>query len=378
LANRSIATGFVFSRWNPPRFPVDDEPSGGSEPRRDEYALSPEYLAFMEAAPDAIVIVGAGGKIVAVNGLAVAMFDYPRSRLIGSEIEILVPQRYHSVHHEERDTYARAPRTRPMGAGRQLTGRRSDGVEFPVEISLSPLVIGDRRLVVSIVRDITDRRRAEQIIEASLREKEALLKEIHHRVKNNLQVTSSLLRLQAALIVDPATREMFDETQGRIRSMALVHEKLYQASDLSRIDFGEYVRTLAGLLFRSMMVDPTAVQLEVEGGPIYFSIDVAIPCGLITNELLSNSLKHGFPAGRRGKVVVTLKESPEGLVTLDICDDGVGLADGVQAGRSDTLGLQIVKSLASQLDGTFELEQAGGTRARVTFPGNGRTGVVHG
>lgn len=363
----------MSSHGHPDRTGPDGDKLQSPVPALEHGGLSPEYLAFMEAAPDAIVIVGAGGRIVTVNGLALAMFGYARSELAGAEIEILVPDRYHAAHHQERDNYARAPRTRPMGAGRQLTGRRRDGVEFPVEISLSPFVIGERKLVVSIVRDISERRRAEQIIEASLREKEALLKEIHHRVKNNLQVTSSLLRLQAALIVDPATREMFDETQGRIRSMALVHEKLYQASDLSQIDFGEYVGTLSDLLIRSSLADPSAVTFAVVGGPIFFSIDVAIPCGLIANELLSNALKHGFPAGRRGKVLVTLDESPEGMITIEISDDGVGLQAGGGLKRTDTLGLQIVRSLVNQLDGTFDLEPGDGTRARVSFPAERRT-----
>src|SRR5438067_3368990 len=224
---------------------TDDSDVRGTPPSSTVGTLDPKFQAFLEAAPDAIVVVDDRGKIVIVNTQAEKMFGYSREDLVGQSIAILVPDRFREAHVHDRDSYAATPRTRPMGAGRALTGLTRDGREFPVEISLSPLQTPQGSLVMSIVRDITDRRRAEELIEASLREKEALLREIHHRVKNNLQVTSSLLRLQAGVIDDPHTREVFSEMQHRIHSMALVHEKLYQSTNLSRIDFGEYVAALA-------------------------------------------------------------------------------------------------------------------------------------
>src|SRR5256885_1284371 len=197
------------------------------------------------------------------------MFGYTRDELLGQRIEMLVPERFRPRHEGDRSAYASDPHTRPMGAGRALTGLTRDGEEFPVEISLSLLRIEQGILVMSIIRDITDRWRAEELIQASLREKEALLREIHHRVKNNLQITSSLLRLQSRQIEDPATRALFDATQDRIRSMALVHEKLYQSTNLSRIDFPEYVNTLGGLLLSSYGVDASTVRLEVTGTGVY-------------------------------------------------------------------------------------------------------------
>jgi PAS domain S-box-containing protein len=177
-----------------------------------------KFRGFLESAPDAVVVVDAQGRITIVNHLTEKMFGYSRDELLGQPLEILVPDRFRARHVHDRDDYQRAPRTRPMGLGRELLGRRRDGSEFPVEISLSPLETEQGLLVTSIIRDITDRKETEARITESLREKEALLKEIHHRVKNNLQVISSLLRLQERNINEAHTRELFAESQRRIQS----------------------------------------------------------------------------------------------------------------------------------------------------------------
>ncbi|HEX2834776.1 MAG TPA: histidine kinase dimerization/phosphoacceptor domain -containing protein [Thermoanaerobaculia bacterium] len=326
-----------------------------------------QLQSFVDAAPDAIVIVDAAGVIASVNALAGEMFGYSQEELIGSEIELLVPRAARSRHESERHVYARNPRTRMMGAGRSLYGRRRDGEEFPVQISLAPYV---GRFVISIIRDVTAQRRAEELIQSSLREKEALLREIHHRVKNNLQVTSSLLRLQASMIDDERVKEMFAETQHRIRSMALVHEKLYQSTNLAQIDFGEYARALGDLLFRSFAVDPSQIELHIEGAPILLTIEVAVPCGLIVNEALSNALKHAFPLGRHGTITIRLAQTAD-YASLTIADDGVGLPGTLDLDTVESLGLQLVRGLVQQIDGTLELDRRAGTSMRITFSYDG-------
>ncbi|HJW95618.1 MAG TPA: PAS domain S-box protein [Thermoanaerobaculia bacterium] len=324
------------------------------------------FRGLLESAPDSIIVVDNRGTISVVNSATEQMFGYAREELIGQPIEILVPERSRGRHISDRSDYSADAKTRPMGAGRQLTGRRKDGSEFPVEISLSPLRTGHESLVISIVRDVTERRAFEEQIQTSLREKEALLREIHHRVKNNLQITSSLLRLQAANIGDAHARSIFDETQLRIRSMALVHEKLYQAKNLTRINFGDYVRTLGELLFKSFAVEPKAVSLDVTGADVFLDIDTAVPCGLVVNEIVSNALKHAFPGGR-GTIDVRLERN-DGTCVMTIRDNGVGLPPQFDLQSIDTLGLQLVRGLVQQIDGTLEVRSIAGTEFRIEFP----------
>jgi PAS domain S-box-containing protein len=332
-------------------------------------AAEERFRALLELAPDGIIVVDSSGTIVIVNSQTERLFGYARQELIGQPIEMLVPRRYRQAHVGDRDAYVSDPKLRPMGAGRALTGLTKAGLEFPVEISLSPLVTDQGRMVMSIVRDITERRRAEEIIQASLREKEALLKEIHHRVKNNLQVTSSLLRLQAAAIGDDRARAMFEETENRIRSMALVHEKLYQSTNLSRIDFGDYIRTLGELLFRSSAINPDNVTLEVGGAVVFLSIEIAVPCGLIVNELLSNALKHAFPDDRPGVIRVHLRVEDDGTIGVSVRDDGVGLPAALDVERTETLGLRLVAGLVQQIEGRMTIERgAAGAGFNVVFP----------
>lgn len=208
---------------------------------------------------------------------------------------------------------------------------------------------------------------SEQAIRASLQEKEILLREIHHRVKNNLQVTSSLLKLQSAYVHDPRALEMFAESQNRIRSMALVHEKLYQSSELSRIDVADYAESLAKLLFRSFGARGDDIALTVEAEGVFLSIEAAVPCGLILNELISNCLKHAFPDGRTGEIGVRVVAGPGGDTTLSVRDNGVGLPPALDVDHTETLGLQLVRTLVDQLHGALEVVRGERTEFRIRF-----------
>lgn len=211
------------------------------------------------------------------------------------------------------------------------------------------------------------RLRAEERVRSSLAEKEVLLREIHHRVKNNLQVISSLLRLQSRKVEDAAVQELFHESQNRVRSMALTHEQLYRSKDLAEVDLERYVRDLATGLFRSYGVDSRKVRLTVDASEAPLPIDLAISCGLIVTELVSNALKHAFPNGRDGELRIELSTDETGRAQLVVADDGVGLPDNVEIESSGTLGLRLVKSLATQLEGTIRSSDDNGTTVCIKF-----------
>ena len=211
------------------------------------------------------------------------------------------------------------------------------------------------------------RKRAEAQIKAQLQEKDVLLKEVHHRVKNNMQVISSLLNLQSRRVLDPAVLEMFRESQRRIRSMALIHERLYQSSDLSHIEFSQYLRNLAIHLFHSYQADSRRIQLRIEAERILLNINTAIPCGLIVNELISNALKHGFPDGRKGELEIRFHKVAQDGFLLRIRDNGVGIPQALDIHKTDTLGMQIVNTLVGQIDGRLELDRRHGTAFELRF-----------
>jgi PAS domain S-box-containing protein len=325
---------------------------------------------FLEAAPDAIVVVDRSGHIVIVNQLAERLFAYSRQELLGMPIEGLVPQRFRERHAGYRNDYFREPRTRPMGEGRELSGRRKDGSEFPVEISLSPLKTETVTVVISIIRDISERKLVEIKLRSSLKEKEVLLQEIHHRVKNNLQIVSSMLNLQTEKLSDTKAIELFKESQNRVRSIALFHEKLYQSRDLGRIEIGEYIKGLANGSFATYGVDPDDIVLAVHTEDIPLDVDAAISCGLIVNELVSNSLKHAFPDRRKGQVEVTLRSAGTAAgtdVILEVADNGIGFPASLDIRNPSTLGLKLVAIFTEQVRGTMDLAREGGTRFSLRF-----------
>ena len=221
---------------------------------------------------------------------------------------------------------------------------------------------------VGVLEDITENKISEDLIRASLNEKETLLREIHHRVKNNLQVISSLLNMQASSISDQATLEIFKESQNRIRSMALIHEKLYSSRDLAEIKFDDYLKNLTNYLLRTYRINVHAIELSINvESDIFLTVDTAIPCGLIINELLTNSLKYAFSDDRKGKIHISLCRDANKKYSLKVRDNGVGIPDHIKLSNSETLGLQIVATLTRQLDGEVELDRSNGTSFTIGF-----------
>ncbi len=208
---------------------------------------------------------------------------------------------------------------------------------------------------------------SEKQIKESLTEKEVLLREIHHRVKNNMQIISSLLRLQSGYITEKKYMDMFKESQNRIISMSLIHEKLYQSKGLARIDFNEYIRDLVNGLFHSYGVSGS-IALNIDGKDVSLGVDSAIPCGLIINELVTNSLKHAFPEGREGEIRISLRSIEENMIELLVSDNGVCIPEDVDIRKTESLGLHLVTILVeNQLHGEINLNRSKGTEFQIKF-----------
>ena len=205
-------------------------------------------------------------------------------------------------------------------------------------------------------------------LERRVQEKDILLGEIHHRVKNSLQVVSSLLSLEGARIQDATVIEMLQTTQNRIRSMALIHQTLYQSKDFARVDFHAFLMSFVPTLIQSYSIHPEWVALDFQVAEVHLPIEEAIPCGLIVNELVSNALKHGFPDGRKGKIEVDFRHDGKAYATLQVSDDGKGIPEEVDFERTDTLGVQLVYLLAEQLRGTVAVQRRDPTRFVIRFP----------
>ncbi|MBF0537105.1 MAG: response regulator [Nitrospirae bacterium] len=216
--------------------------------------------------------------------------------------------------------------------------------------------------------EIHERLKAEESLKHSLREKEVLLREIHHRVKNNLQIVSSLLDLQMRYITSEESLDMFRDSQRRLKAMALIHEKLYQSDNMERIDFGKYVENLLNHLYASYCLNTQKIHLITDIDECSIGIDTAVPCGLIINEIVSNSLKYAFVAEMEGNITVELKVQPDGTFTLKISDTGIGISSGIDLKNAQTLGLRLVNALAlDQLEGSIQCETNPGTTFRITF-----------
>lgn len=237
-----------------------------------------------------------------------------------------------------------------------------------VTVSLVRSPAGQPKYLIAVIEDISDRKQSQEQIQASLREKEVLLKEIYHRVKNNLQVISSLLNLQSEYIKDKQDLEIFQQSQMRIASMALIHEKMYQSPDLSRINFGEYVQELVASLLISYEVSEDAIAVNINiDEHILLGLDTAIPCGLIIHELVSNSLKYAFPSGRRGEISIAIREIVENKIVLTVSDNGIGLPSSFNFTDTASLGWQLVEALTSQLTGDLKINSDIGVEFQITF-----------
>lgn len=359
-----------------------------------------KYRTIIENVEDGYYEVDLAGNLTFFNDAAMRILGYAEDRLMGMNnrqyMSSGTARKVYQVYHEVHQT-GNPARIFDFEVIRQGGDRRY----CEVSVSLTRDAEGEPKGFRGVVRDITERQQAKEALQNArdelelrveertqelqnmntalrdrIEEREVLLKEIHHRVKNNLQIISSLLNLQKDGIVDDESRVLFEESRNRVRSMALIHERLYQSGDLSQIDFIDYVGNLAGQLVRSFGNASGGVDLQVQGTGIFLDVDTAIPCGLIINELITNSLKYAFPDGQAGhegnryapQIRVNMTDSSDSGFTLVVADNGIGLREDLDYWDTETLGFQLVTSLVAQLRATLEVDGTGGTTIRISIP----------
>jgi PAS domain S-box-containing protein len=335
-----------------------------TETKRAE-ATRARLAAIVEASEDAIVGLAPDGTIETWNPAAARLLGYSEPEALGRPCQDLVPDDMR----EELGRILEKVRSGTHVSHYELVHRRRDETVFVASVTMFAVLDSRGRVssIGKIMRDITPQKIAEDSLRESLVEKEVLLREIHHRVKNNLQVVSSLLNIQVETEPSEAARRGLLESQRRVQSMALVHQLLYRSHDLGSIDIAEYLSTLVDQLADTYRRGLGTIDINVETPPIRLDVDHAIPCGLIVNELVTNALVHAFPDNRSGTIAVKVGYT-NGVLELEVRDSGVGLPANFRLDESHTFGLQIARTLALQLDGTMELTTDAGTCVRITFP----------
>jgi two-component sensor histidine kinase/PAS domain-containing protein len=329
-----------------------------------EKTIELEKLSLVASRTDnAVLIAGPNGTVEWVNEGFISRYKILSARAIGSSISRLG---VHKGVDEEIATAVGEHRSRIFES--DIVG--ADGNVLWISTTLTPIYddsTGELRKILLVDADITSTKRMQEQIQRSLREKDVLLKEIHHRVKNNLQIIISLLNLQSGYIKDEATLKAVKDGQLRVRSMALVHEKFYQAEELLEINFGDYISKLCQYLYQAYGDRTNRVKVELNVDPVSLDMDTAMPCGLLVNEIVSNCYKYAFPDGHSGVISIDFHRL-DGAVQLKIQDDGIGFPAGFDPLTAESLGMQLIQALTSQLDGNLEVERKVGTGFIVTFP----------
>lgn len=337
-----------------------------TEMRRAEQELQASEVhlnQLFENVQEAIVLTDNQGRIQRINKEFMKLFGFTPEEAAGQNVdELIVPANL-----KENACSITKNVVKGENLSFEAVRQKKDGTPIDVHVLAAPIVIGGAQVAsYGIYRDITDIKRTEEQIKASLKEKEALLQEIHHRVKNNMQIISSLHSLQAQQIKNKKILETFKTTQDRIKSMALIHERLYRSRDLASVDFAEYVESLTAYLSSSYGISPQKIRVDIDIKDVSLDINTAVPCGLIINELVTNSLKYAFPGRKKGEIRIAARPINNTEIELTVSDNGVGIPRNVDIQKADSLGLHLVCLLAKeQLHGQIQVERTKGTCFRI-------------
>ncbi len=327
-----------------------------------EKNLELEKLSLVASRTDnAVLIADTNGVVEWINDGFIRLFGIPKEKIIGNNIvDINV---YKDIQHQLNEAVQNM-HSRIF----ESNVTTYDNKNVWISSTLTPIYDEFNQLKKFIIvdADITTSKKMQQQIEASLKEKDVLLKEIHHRVKNNLQIIISLLNLQSGYIKDETTLKAVKDGQSRVRSMALVHEKFYQSDTVTEIDFGEYVKKLCQFLYQSYGDKTDRIEVAIHGEQVLLDMDTAMPCALLINEIVSNAYKYAFPGQRSGTIEIEMKKH-NGRTHLKISDNGVGFPAGYDFEKSDSLGMQLVQALTSQIDGELKVSHENGATFEVSF-----------
>lgn len=319
----------------------------------------------VEAAPNGMIMTDSEGCITMVNTSAEQLFGYEQGELVGQSITRLIPERFKARHPTLFKQYFSSPVSRAMGKGRDLFAQRKNGDEIAVEIGLNPINTLQGTMVLASVVDITERKRQEKHLKSALAEKEVLLSEIHHRVKNNLQIIDSLIGMQLDSSSSDQVEDVLRECQNRVKSMAMIHQTLYQSQDFSRVDIASVINQLITNLTTSYAAFD--LELVVDVDDLHLPLDQSIPLGLIVNELVSNAFKHAFSAEQPGRLSISCKADVDQSIALTVSDNGAGLGDSFEQLKQKSLGLRLVEALTQQLKGRLQVCERNPTEFRICF-----------
>jgi len=322
------------------------------------------YSTLVKTDPDAIITTDMNNKISYTSKQALEMYGYENKELIGHSIFDLIAPEYQEIARKDQEKIQSKDVLRNL----EYKLVKKNGDQFIGEWNIAVIRNPEEKPVAFMItaRDITHHKNIEAQMQASIQEKNVLLKEIHHRVKNNLQIISSLLNLQSMHIDDENALEVFKESQNRVKSMAIVHENLYQTGNFAEVNVAEYLKKLTENIYSSYGVDMDLIKMDINAQDLFLDINTAIPCFLIINELITNCIKHAFPDGRPGKIIIDFKKVNDKHI-MRIRDNGVGLPDDLNIKKTNTLGMQLITSLTAQLDGELEVKSNNGTEFEIIF-----------